>query len=108
MDNNLNKYDNNAKLLEMFKKQFKIQIIINVIMTVIGIMFAFIARKNVTLVIFIIIAIVVFWLYTSVKLFYLHKAIKQIKKETELTTLSKKEKNKAIEADVKENINEDI
>ena len=57
-------------------------------------------RKNLTLVIFFAVLIVVFWLYSAMKLYFLWKAIKKMEKDQ--TTLTNKEKESSIEAIIEE------
>lgn len=104
MDNNFNKKED-RDLLVMFKKQLKVQLTINLVITLIGAVIILLNLKKLFVVIITIVTVVIYWLYTSVKLIYLKKAINKLIKENDLTTLTTKEKVSAIEAEVEERNN---
>lgn len=93
--------NNDKDLRKMFKRQFKVQLNINLINSALIIFFIVLFRKNLTIVIFFAVLIVLFWFYSGIKLYFLQKAIKKM--ESGKTTLTKKEKESSIEAIVKEN-----
>jgi len=92
------KDNKNKDLYKMFKKQFKVQLSINLISTAFMILFLLLFLNNKSVVIFIIVLIVVFWLYSAFKLSFLWKAIKKMKNEK----LSDLEKESSIEAKIEE------
>lgn len=101
---------NNENLMKMFKKQLKSQLIINLSNTGIILLFILIFRKSLRVVIFFSILIGALWLYSGIKMIYLWRGIKRLRKEADLTTLSKSEKASSIEAvvDEKDENNEEL
>lgn len=92
------KENKNKDLYKMFKKQFKVQFIINLISTAAMLLFLLFFLDNKTVVIFIIALIIVFWLYSAFKLSVLWRAIKRMEK----TKLSYLEKESSVEANIEE------
>lgn len=97
------KENKDKELKELFNRQFKAQMVINIISTAAMLLFMLWFYNNLTVVIFIGVAIISFWAYSGVKLYFLKKAIKKMSKEEDLTTLSKTEKKESIEAVIDEN-----
>lgn len=73
-----NKQDN---LIKIFKKQFKVQVIINLFNTVLILIFMIIFSNNKSVLTFSVALLIVLWLYIGLKLLYLRKAIKKLEEE---------------------------
>lgn len=75
------KKNKQEELMKLFKKQFKVQLIINLINTGIILIFIGFFYKNKSVLIFLLILMAVLWLYIGLKLLYLRKAIKMMEDE---------------------------
>lgn len=79
--NNEPKTNKQDDLIKIFKKQFKVQVILNLFNTILILIFMVIFYKNKSILIFLLILIGVLWLYIGLKLLYLRKAIKKMEEE---------------------------
>lgn len=92
-------HNDNQDLEKMFKQQFKAQLIINSINTIIVIIFAAFFYRNMTIMLFLLVVLVVIWLQAGLRLYNLKKSLKKMEKEKENIFFRDNDINKNVSID---------